>query len=97
MNENLREAARGQSCIRCGVDNGTIVLAHYSGVRRSNYGGGLGIKVHDLVGAHLCVDCHRTMDTEIKSKENRWLISEEMQHLCLLTILRLLEQGKIKV
>jgi len=78
------------------VRNGTVVLAHYSGVRRASYGGGMGIKVHDVVGAWLCSDCHIYMDREVKSKENRWLVSEEMQHYCLLTILQLIEQGKLK-
>ena len=48
---NLRELARGQSCIRCGADDGTVVLAHYTGVRREAFGGGFGKKVHDAVVA----------------------------------------------
>lgn len=93
---NLREAARDQSCVRCGVENGTTVLAHYFGARRHSYGGGMGIKGQDIVGAHLCSDCHRTMDTESRDKSHVWFHSEEFLHLCMLTIIRLIEQGKLK-
>jgi Protein of unknown function (DUF1364) len=87
----LREAAEGQSCVRCGAIE-TVVLCHYTGYRRHAYGGGLGIKVHDLVGAHLCFKCHRTMDTLSRNKEKQIEHSESFQHLCLLTLLRLWEQ-----
>jgi hypothetical protein len=71
-------------------------LAHYTGVRRESYGGGYGIKVHDLVGAHLCKSCHRFMDTESRDKEKKWEHSEEFQHLCILTMLRLANQERLK-
>jgi len=92
----LRESARDQSCVRCGADDGTIVLAHYSGPRRHEYGGGFGIKSHDAVGAHLCADCHRHMDTGSKNKDGKWLVSEEMLHLCALTWIRLIENEVLK-
>lgn len=85
---NLRDFAAGQSCVRCGAQDGTVVLAHYTGVRRHSYGGGFGIKVHDGVGAHLCMTCHKIMDTETKEKSRRWDVSEEMLHLCALTWIR---------
>jgi hypothetical protein len=91
----LRQAARDQSCVRCGKQDGTVVCCHYTGVRRGSYGGGLGIKVHDLIGAHLCGECHRFMDTTGRKKDDKWLHSEEFQHLVLLTILRLHDQGII--
>lgn len=91
----LRQAARDQACVRCGVCNGTTVLAHYFGPRRHEYGGGMGRKGHDLVAAHLCMDCHREMDTLSKSKAARWEHSEEFLHLCALTIIRLHRQGII--
>lgn len=93
--EKLRKAAKDQPCVRCGRNDGTTVGAHYSGVRRHAYGGGLGRKVHDLVLAHLCASCHAHFDTGAKDKEGRWLLSEELQHLVLLTILRLWAQGVI--
>jgi hypothetical protein len=91
----LRKAAEGQSCVRCGATE-TVVLCHYTGYRRHAYGGGLGIKVHDLIGAHLCFGCHRVMDTDGRLKDGQIDHSEEFQHYCLLTLLRLAEQGVIK-
>jgi len=96
--DKLREAAEGQSCVRCGVANGTVVLCHYFGARRQAYGGGLGRKGHDLIAAHLCHDCHKFLDTEAKElggKESRWLHSEEFLNYCALTIIRLWKQGVI--
>lgn len=96
--QKLRDAARDQTCIvpGCGCVTG-VVTAHYSGVRRGSFGGGLGAKVHDLVSAHLCQTHHFEMDTGNRSKEARWENSETFEFYCLLTLLRLYEQGVIKV
>lgn len=83
------------TCVRCESSTG-VVLCHYTGVRREAYGGGYGIKVHDLAGAHLCQQCHTEMDTLSRDKENKWEHSEEFLHLCMLTILRLKGRGKLK-
>lgn len=91
----LRDLARDQKCIRCGKHDETTVGAHYTGVRRHSYGGGMGRKVSDLAIAHLCMDCHSYMDTLSRDKEQRWEHSELFLHLILLTILRLEEQGHI--
>lgn len=92
---NLRDKARGQRCVRCNCEDGTIVLAHYTGTRRLSYGGGFGIKVKDLAGAHLCAKCHLWMDQQSRDRGQRWEHSEEFLHLCMLTILRLAEQGEL--
>jgi hypothetical protein len=94
---SLRDAANGQACVSCGIQDGTVVLAHYFGPRRHDYGGGMSRKGHDLIGAHLCDKCHRHMDTASKSKEGRWEHSEIFLHYCALTILRLVESGVIRV
>lgn len=93
---DLRKLARDQACIRCGKQDGTVVLCHYTGARRLSYGGGFGIKVDDLAGAHLCGDCHRFMDTLSRDKDMRWEHSEEFLHCVLLTILRLAKQERIR-
>lgn len=92
----LRAAARDQSCVRCGRNDGTTVLAHYFGPRRHQYGGGLGRKGHDLIGAHLCAECHRHMDSDSQSKELRWERSEEFLHLCALTLINLWEREVVR-
>lgn len=93
---NLRAAAQGQRCIRCNRDDETVVLCHYTGARRLSYGGGFGIKVRDIVGAHMCSRCHLQMDQLSRDKNHKWEHSEEFLHLCMLTILRLAEQGEVK-
>ena len=92
---SLRSLARDQACVRCLAQDGTVVLAHYFGVRRDSYGGGLGHKGHDAVGAWLCADCHKCMDTD-RDKEGKWLHSEAFLHLCALTWIQLIEQGLLK-
>jgi uncharacterized Fe-S cluster-containing radical SAM superfamily protein len=82
---NLRTAARDKPCVRCGRNDGTVVLAHYFGPRRHSYGGGMGHKGHDAVGAHLCGECHSYMDTASRDKARKWEHSEEMLHYCALT------------
>lgn len=72
------------------------MLAHYFGVRRHSYGGGMSIKGHDAVGAHLCIQCHTVMDNLNRDKQEKWIHSEEFLHLCALTWIRLVEQEVIK-
>lgn len=86
---NLRQLARDESCVRCGTQDGSVVLAHYTGMRRLSYGGGFGIKVHDAIGAHLCRACHEYMDRVSRSKSRAVEHSEEFLHLCALTWMRI--------
>jgi len=85
---NLRDFARDQSCVACGARDGTVVLAHYFGPRRHSYGGGIGHKGHDAVGAHLCARCHADMDTNMRNKAKRLEASEIFLHYCALTWIR---------
>lgn len=94
---SLRDLANGQSCIRCGKDDGTIVLCHYTGVRRGALGGGMGIKVHDAVGAEMCSVCHHWMDTGSRDKERKWECSEEFLFLVALTWIRRIERGLVTI
>lgn len=93
----LRDAARDQSCVACGATDGTVVLAHYMGPRRHSYGGGMSHKGHDLIGAHLCARCHNDMDTGSRDKFKRWEASEIFLNYCALTLIRLHQQGVLKV
>jgi len=96
MIKKLRDSANGQSCVACGINDGTVVLAHYFGPRRHAYGGGMGHKGNDAVAALLCMRCHHRMDTESRDKLKKYEISEEMLHYCALTWIRWLEQGVLK-
>jgi hypothetical protein len=94
----LRNAARGQSCVRCGVQDGTVILAHYSGPHQHKFGKGTGIKGHDAAAADLCVDCHRFFDEYRSEVSEGWRIarSEEFLAACLLTVIRRIQQGVLK-
>lgn len=94
--QKLRDAARDETCVHCGSREG-VVGAHYTGVRRGAYGGGLGIKVHDFMIAHLCAKCHVLMDTLSKDKEDRWINSELFLHAVALTWERLFARGVLQV
>lgn len=54
---------RGLPCQRCGVDDGTVVAAHYQGIGAGRLGKGRGIKPHDFCTAPLCRACHEIMDS----------------------------------
>jgi hypothetical protein len=92
----LLASCNGKPCIRCGKEVG-VVPAHYTGVRRISFGGGLGIKVHDFMHARLCGECHLYMDQTSREKINKWEHSEEFMFLCSLTLAKLFEEGTVKV
>ena len=85
----LLDLARGQSCVACGIQDGTIVACHYFGPRRHSYGGGMSAKGHPIVAAHLCARCHADMDTNMRDKAKRWDASEIFLHYCALTWIRI--------
>ena len=95
----LLDMSAGEVCVRCGRvhKSETTVGAHYTGVRRDAYCGGLGVKVHDCLVADLCDECHAYMDAQSRDKEGRWGHSEEMQHYILLTVARRFITGKWRI
>ncbi len=68
--KKLRDFARGQSCVRCGADDGTIVGAHLA----EQGWCGRGIKCGDDRIAHLCRRCHELLD----SAGRRWWKARDM-------------------
>lgn len=93
----MLDLCEGETCVRCGRAMSSVVGAHYTGVRRLSYGGGIGIKVHDCLVADLCRECHQYMDQLSRDKEGRWGHSEEFQHYILLTIAKRFETGKFRL
>lgn len=65
-NHALLELAKGQRCVMCGADDGTVVSAHSN---LSEHGKGMGIKADDSMVAWLCHRCHSNLDQG--SKMNR--------------------------
>jgi hypothetical protein len=80
----LHSTKSGTRCVRCGVEDGTIVPAHYSGFRKHTYGSGTGLKVDDRLTADLCRKCHEYMDG-VRTDDIQH--SEEFLHLIILTML----------
>lgn len=93
----LLASANGKPCTRCGRQIEGVVACHYTGVRRELFGGGLGIKVSDLIHARLCQECHSYMDTLSRSKDMKYDHSEEFLTLCALTLIRMVDEGLLVV
>ena len=93
---DLTKLAKDQKCVRCGSTQG-VVLCHYTGPRRLSLGGGFGIKVADIAGAHMCGRCHEEMDRLSRNKATKWEHSEEFLYYVVLTIIRLIEQESLVV
>jgi hypothetical protein len=60
--------ARNQSCVSCGVNDGTICSAHYTGPLQHEYGKCMGSKGDDEETAFLCHVCHAERDQYKKYK-----------------------------
>lgn len=95
----MLQSARGQSCVLCGAEDGTVVSAHYSGLRKHELGGGRGLKVHDLLVADLCYRCHTRMDNyeQVNSYQDQIERSELFLALIARTLLRRVSQGVIEI
>jgi|TARA_R100001530_G_scaffold63710_3_gene45810 hypothetical protein len=99
--KKLLAAARGASCVNCGRRDGTIVAAHYQGLRSPQYGKGKGQKPHDILVADLCHTCHTAFDGYEMGQgtglEKKIDASEQFQHLILKTLIRRINEGIIKL
>jgi len=101
-NKKITNAAKGRSCACCGASDGTIVRAHYSGMRQHQYGKGRGIKGHDCIAADLCMKCHAKFDSYEIGKGETALQrdidhSEQFLHLCFLTLVMDIQEGVYKI
>ena len=100
--KKITQAAKDRSCVCCGVEDGTIVRAHYSGMRQHEYGKGCAIKGHDCIAADLCQSCHRQFDTYAMGKGETKILrqidqSEQFLHYCMMTFLRDIEAGIYRI
>lgn len=68
-NKQYTDDARDQSCVNCGVADGTVVACHLS---MPGFGG-TGTKCHDFMTADLCFSCHDKLDGRRQpSWQNDW-------------------------
>jgi hypothetical protein len=95
--EKLLASANGKPCVRCKRQIEGVVAAHYTGVRREAFGGGLSIKCSDLIHARLCQECHLEMDTLSRNKDLKFDHSEQFLTLCALTLIQLVDEGVLVV
>lgn len=93
------DAARDQACVNCGASDGTVVAAHYTGLRSQALGKGTGHKPHDICVADLCFKCHSHFDVNFDGStlEKRIDKSEQFLYLIMQTLLRRIDQGVISV
>lgn len=90
----LLAAAEGQSCIKCGREDRTVVAAHYSGLGAHRLGRGGGVKCHDNVAADLCGECHASMDSYADGNDYERAV--DFLILCHQTMTRRLRQKVLK-
>jgi len=89
------DGAKGQTCILCGADDGTVVGAHYCGYGAERLGRGARLKTTDIAIADICHRCHSYLDLYIDGNSE-----ERAVHFLIaivLTIERRLKQGKLIV
>lgn len=83
--------AKDSPCSRCGVNDGTVVGAHYTGLRQHTYGKGTGMKPHDHAVAYLCRECHEYFDRNLARKSAE--VSEEFLHCIIISQTMFLRSG----
>jgi len=93
-NRRILDAAKGETCVRCGANDETVVAAHYSGMGAHRLGKGMGQKADDHCVAWLCIACHQEMDSY--SEGNGDARAAEFLMLILETQRRLLDRGILK-
>ena len=97
--KKLLAGAKGQSCVNCGASDGTVVAAHYTGMRSQRFGKGTGHKPHDLCVADLCHKCHHKFDVAFdgSSFEKKIDLSEQFLFLIIQTLIRRVSQDIIDI
>ena len=92
----LTKSSKGQSCIRCGAPD--AFSAHYAGVRQHSYGKGRGIKCNDIASAEFCHKCDQEFaEGQMKDFDDKWDKSEQWHYWIMLTNIRRIERGDMKI
>ena len=97
--KKMLDGAKCQSCVNCGAADGTVVAAHYTGMRSHRFGKGTGHKPHDLCIADLCHKCHHAFDVAFDGStfEKKVDLSEQFLFLIIQTLLRRVAQDIITI
>jgi hypothetical protein len=90
------DKSKGQTCIRC--DATDAFSAHYCGVRQHSYGKGRGIKCNDIASAEFCYKCDKIFaEGQMEGFTDKWDKSEQWHHYIMLTNIRRIKNGVLKV
>jgi hypothetical protein len=86
-NQAMRDSANGEACVNCGLQDGTVVLAHLPMMGIADGGSS---KCDDYVSAYLCRECHEHTDGKYR-RDVFWRYRVNME-----TIRRMFDKGVIK-
>ncbi len=94
----ITESARGKPCqVQLpGVCNGnpeTVVWAHANSLQ---FGKGIGMKTHDLLGAYACQQCHDAYDRRIKTDHVREFVEFCFMEGHMKSLKMLIDEGVVK-
>jgi hypothetical protein len=101
-NKRILEAAKGEACTWCGIEDGTVVAAHSNS---GSDGKGVGKKSDDCFVAFLCAEHHKQYDLKLwrivydleSDARREYLFGQSLFELCMKrTWKRLLEKGVLK-
>lgn len=103
--KKMLDAARDQACVNCGAADGTVVAAHYTGLRAHWLGKGVANKVSDLCVADLCHKCHSAFDQHKASSRDESAtafqkkidMSEQFLFLVIKTLMRRIDQEVVTI
>ena len=91
----IRQAANGEACTVCGVNNGTTVFCH---LNESWAGKGTGQKADDIAGMFLCAHHHDIYDRRKPAlRADDHMFHGDVLRAMYRTIRRLLELGIIEI
>lgn len=90
-NRKYLDLANGMPCMMCGIEDGTVVMAHSNS---SVHGKGLGIKADDVFTAAICGRCHAAHDFGNAGREEKVETFAKAMHK---TWLWLWKNGKVRV
>ena len=91
---SLTQSARGEKCVACCADDGTIVWAHSNEMA---HGKGKGIKAHDLLGLYLCFQCHTWYDTSDASRAEKRKFFRENYPITMARVAEKIARGNLKL
>jgi len=92
--EALRQSARDEACVACGVRDGTVVWCH---ANEAELGKGKSLKCHDLLGNYLCAVHHFWYDASGASREEKRAFFRECYPKTMVRVAEKLAHGELRL